>query len=221
MTKEANAKFDRLLQAMATQPEPSEKQQADNQTSDKASGAGYGDTRTREGKSEVLLRNVHVSPVDAAFHVRPKAFDIVRVNVAAHVFFCGVIDRFMFVAVLFGQQFERRTFVRVDFCSRLHVGHDMRNDVRLGAHLDVASENVAVALDDAEHDGLVIVPRLVLAADKSFVDFDRLAGTAKRIVAVNVAHVFADQIAHPPRGFVGHAKLALHLFRGHAVPGSA
>ena len=52
MTKEPMRRFDRLLQAMASQPEPSEKQQADNQTSDKESGAGYGDTRTREGKSE-------------------------------------------------------------------------------------------------------------------------------------------------------------------------
>lgn len=43
-------RFDRLLQAMASQPEPSEKQQGDNQTSDTESGAGYGDTRTREGK---------------------------------------------------------------------------------------------------------------------------------------------------------------------------
>ena len=49
--KKRESQFDRLLQAMATQPEPSEKQQADNQTSDKESGAGYGDTRTREGKS--------------------------------------------------------------------------------------------------------------------------------------------------------------------------
>lgn len=32
-------KFDRLLEAMATQPEPSERQQGDNQTSDKACGA--------------------------------------------------------------------------------------------------------------------------------------------------------------------------------------
>jgi hypothetical protein len=43
-------RFNRLLQMMATQPEPSEKQQGDNQTSDTESGAGYGDTRTREGK---------------------------------------------------------------------------------------------------------------------------------------------------------------------------
>ena len=51
MNKPLN-RFDRLLRAMVSQPEPSEKQQADNQTSDKESGAGYGDTRTREGKSE-------------------------------------------------------------------------------------------------------------------------------------------------------------------------
>lgn len=44
-------RFERLLEAMATQPEPSERQQGDNQTSGKASGAGYGDTRTRVGKS--------------------------------------------------------------------------------------------------------------------------------------------------------------------------
>ena len=53
MTKKSTSmeKFDRLLHAMATQPEPSEKPAKDNRTSDKASGAGYGDTRTREGKS--------------------------------------------------------------------------------------------------------------------------------------------------------------------------
>jgi len=43
-------RFNQLVQAMAPQPEPSEKQQGDNQTSDTESGAGYGDTRTREGK---------------------------------------------------------------------------------------------------------------------------------------------------------------------------
>lgn len=44
-------RFDRLLQVMATQPEPSGKPAKDNQTSGKALGASYGDTRTRAGKS--------------------------------------------------------------------------------------------------------------------------------------------------------------------------
>lgn len=49
--KTVSGRFDRLLQAMATQPEPSEKQQGDNRTSGKKRSAGYGDTRTRAGKS--------------------------------------------------------------------------------------------------------------------------------------------------------------------------
>ena len=44
-------RFDRLLHAMTTQREPLGKPAKDNRTSDKASGAGYGDTRTRAGKS--------------------------------------------------------------------------------------------------------------------------------------------------------------------------
>jgi hypothetical protein len=45
------ARFDHLLRAMATQPEPSEKPAKDNRTSDKASGTGYGDTRTRDANA--------------------------------------------------------------------------------------------------------------------------------------------------------------------------
>jgi hypothetical protein len=48
---ETDIRFNRLLHAMVTQPEPSEKPAKDNRTSDKASSASYGDTRTREGKS--------------------------------------------------------------------------------------------------------------------------------------------------------------------------
>jgi hypothetical protein len=61
--KPSMKRFDQLLHAMATQPEPSEMQQGDNQTSDKGSGAGYGDTRTREGKSEgASLKRARKSP---------------------------------------------------------------------------------------------------------------------------------------------------------------
>ncbi len=45
-------------------------------------------------------------------------------------------------------------------------------------------------------------------------------GPAKRGVAIDVAHVFADQSRHAPRGLVGDAKLALQFLRGDAVPGS-
>jgi hypothetical protein len=56
---ESDKRFDCLLQAMATQPEPSGKQQEDNRTSGKARAAGYGDTRTRAGlaRFQVLGRD--------------------------------------------------------------------------------------------------------------------------------------------------------------------
>ena len=44
-------RFDQLLQAMVTQPVPSEKLAEEVQTSKQADGASYGDTRTREGKA--------------------------------------------------------------------------------------------------------------------------------------------------------------------------
>jgi len=44
---EAEQRFDRLLHAVATQPEPSEKPAKDNRTSDKASGAAIFELATQ------------------------------------------------------------------------------------------------------------------------------------------------------------------------------
>jgi hypothetical protein len=48
--KQPQSDADKLLQMMATQPEPSEKPAKEAQTSKRAASAGYGDTRTRAGK---------------------------------------------------------------------------------------------------------------------------------------------------------------------------
>ena len=49
--KSAVKRFDQLLQAMVTQPVPSEMPAKEARTSKQADGASYGDTRTREGKA--------------------------------------------------------------------------------------------------------------------------------------------------------------------------
>jgi hypothetical protein len=49
--KDSWRRFDQLLQAMVTQPVPSEKLAKEARTSKQADGASYGDTRTREGKA--------------------------------------------------------------------------------------------------------------------------------------------------------------------------
>ena len=48
---DSKKRFDQLLQAMVTQPVPSEKLVKEARTSKQADGAGYGDTRTRAGKA--------------------------------------------------------------------------------------------------------------------------------------------------------------------------
>ena len=48
---DADKRFDKLLQMMATQPVPSEKPAKEARTSKRVASAGYGDTRTREGKA--------------------------------------------------------------------------------------------------------------------------------------------------------------------------
>jgi hypothetical protein len=49
--KTSKNRFDQLLQAMVTQPVPSEKPATKARTSAMAASASYGDTRTREGKA--------------------------------------------------------------------------------------------------------------------------------------------------------------------------
>ena len=61
-------------------------------------------------------------------------------------------------------------------------------------------------------------PPYGLAADQRFVDLNDFAGAAQRIVTVERGHVLADFMAHAPRGFVGHANLALDTLGGNAVP---
>ena len=48
---EATRRFDQLLQAMVTQPVPSEMPVKEARTSKQADASSYGDTRTRAGKA--------------------------------------------------------------------------------------------------------------------------------------------------------------------------
>jgi hypothetical protein len=49
--KQTERRFDQLLQAMVSQPVPSEKLAKEARTSKQADAASYGDTRTRAGKA--------------------------------------------------------------------------------------------------------------------------------------------------------------------------
>lgn len=88
---------------------------------------------------------------------------------------------------------------------------------RLGDHF---GNDFATTLDHAQHDLLVVMALLVLAADERLVGFHD-AKAAEWAVAIYLAHILADFVAHAPSALVGHTQLPLQFLGGHAVTRSA
>ena len=164
---------------------------------------------------QMLRADMNMRAIDPALHRCPKAFNAVgRSAIKADIFVRAVVDRHVPVAAI-GQAKVGAQFVGVDRAARDHIGVDHRQQGGAALVGDNLRHHVPAALNHAQHDRLGRAE----PADESLVNLDMLAGTANRSIAVHVAHVFADFMAHAPRRFVGHAKLALDLFRRHAVPG--
>jgi len=166
----------------------------------------------------MLLRHPDMRTFDGALHASPEAFDAVGVCGAAHIFFLAVIDGPVVVAVAI-QGHEATALVCSDARAFGYPGAQMGQNGSAAAVGQHAGNDLAATLHHAQHDGLVILALLVLAADESLVRFDnRLAGTAQRRVTIGIGHVLADFVAYAPSGLVGHAQLALQFLRRNAVP---
>ena len=165
----------------------------------------------------MLRTDMDMRPIDPALHSGPKAFNRVgRSAFKADIFMRAVIDRHVPVAALVKAEVGAQ-FIGMDSPARNDIGVDDRGECRFTLVGHDMGSHVPAALQHRHDNGLGRAE----AADESFVDLDMLAGSTERAVAVNVAHVFADFMAHAPSGFIGHAKLALHFLRCHAVAGGA
>src|SRR3954466_15259125 len=135
-----------------------------------------------------------------------------------------MVDRLMVVnhakeAILSG-------FIAHDERAGLEPALQVRPEGKGCAVVDDPQKNIAPALDDPKDDGFVrgeATP--AFAAQERVVNLDDLARllwrAANLTVTVHIAHVAAHFAAHAPRGFVGHADLALDFLGRHAIPRSA
>ena len=164
--------------------------------------------------------NMNVSPLDAVFKPRPKALSDVDVMDTINPLVGRMVDGAVVVT-------EPRDFSvggkLVGADSR--AGLDVLQDVPLqglALHVrDYAGHYVAAAFDHSKHYRLARRATAALAArtpstDIGFVRFDV---PAKRRIAVNLGHVFANFVSHAPSRLVSHAKLALEFLRWNAMPG--
>ena len=122
----------------------------------------------------VFGRNVNVSSLHGALKQRPVTFKAVHMMNATHIFFCGVVDRF--VGVMTAQILVSTELISADGASRLDV---FFNDAFkcVGAYVrDRTSNNFALALKHREYGRLIdqAFGRATFsdAPDESFINFD-------------------------------------------------
>jgi len=172
----------------------------------------------REVLGKVLGADMNMCAANADFQAGPEAFRRVDVGFAAYPFFGRMTDRRVPVA-MFRQRGIGRQFVAANPRAARDVFKDMRLKGLAANVLHDAGDHVAVSLDHAEHDRLAgstatALAALAATADHRFVNLDM---ARQSVVAVNLAHVFAQFVAHAPSRLVGHAKLALQFFGRNTV----
>lgn len=166
----------------------------------------------------MLLAHMNVRPVDGIFKTAPEAFDAVGMVDAFDVFPKRMLHEPMLVSELRKIPVSPKT-VRAD---RGTLGDVLLDQRKQGLGFGVrnnAGNDVAVAFNGPENNGLVLVPVMDVKAiptDHGFVHLDmpRQAG-----IPVHIGHVFADFMSHAPSSLVGNPKLPLKLLGRNAMPG--
>lgn len=170
--------------------------------------------------------NADIGSLEAALQQAPEVFKSVGVNLPINVLFRMVNN---LVGVVGFEPVVGRQGVSIDRAPRCNVEPDFVLQVFLPASGDYHSANLALALQDAEHGGLVLsartsdaaatnvavhVPRS--AADEGFVHFNALPVAADFQERTGL-HRKANAVEHEPSRLLGDAKSPRHFVRANPV----
>ena len=170
---------------------------------------------------KMLPADMNVRSVNAALQLRPEAFQ--RIDTAARfvrILAAPMIDLDVAIARLVD------VLIPAHFVgANCRAGDDRFKNEAVHSGLVATGDNACyqlpAALQHPDNNRLVAHVTVAHAAYRpaydGFVNLDKGADTAERIVAVLRRHELADFMAHAPRRFVGYAKLALDFFGGNAV----
>jgi hypothetical protein len=184
--------------------------------------------KLREIEREIFFAYVVKRAHNPALQQRPEVFEIIGMDLAAHVFAFGMINRFV------GKVGIQPTIADVLVCSDQIdlVANRLTNKPieRCGSSVfDHLADYVALARDRADHadlastasaEMLALAPMLValFPADKSLIDFDLTHQFWKGFIL----HCCPDAMAHKPRRpIITAADLAMDLKRADAFLGLA
>ena len=170
---------------------------------------------------KMLPADMDMRSVNAALQLRPESLH--RVDASAlggRVLPLAVVDGDMAIAGLSNVLIAAK-FIGIERCSRQDMAKYNRLHGLLGARMNNPRYQFATALQHPDNASLVALVPAALAGHRAayqrFVNLDRFAKAAKRIVTIERRHIFADFMAHAPSGFVRHAKLALDFLSGNPI----
>jgi hypothetical protein len=180
----------------------------------------------RQVQWKVLLTDVVEAAHDPALQERPERFDVVGMNLTAHVFALRVRDGFVAITEL-AKVLIAAPLVSSDQINLVADGFAdepiERSRVCLFDHL---ADHVAFATNRADNGSfaaqagnvllLIPVAVLIFSIDAGFINFN----DAHKLAELRVLHGRAQAHAHVPSGLVGCAtNLALNLHRANAFLG--
>lgn len=163
-----------------------------------------------------MTTNIVIDATDTALNQAPKSFDGIRVNIANDVNLLGVIDSLVPISAC-SKAIIRRVVIGKDHRLGKHVLFDKAaQSILLHIGRDKGS-NFALALDHSDNGsflGAASASSFAPTSEVRFVHFDLAPKAADWILLVIGQHG-SNLLEHPPCGFVGHARLALNLFRAY------
>ena len=167
----------------------------------------------------VFAADMNVRATDRPFEHGPEALKGIGVMDAVNPLIDGMIDGAVCVTV-FCQTAVCDPLVCANSRARTDVFKDVPFKGSLAGVRDDWRHDIAATLGHAEHHCLARRAPPALAArtppaDVGFVSFNV---PRQWRITINFRHVFADLVAHAPRAFIGHAKLALQFLGRHAMP---
>ena len=170
---------------------------------------------------QVLLGDMHVSPIDRPFEVLPEVLKAVYVALAANVFLGAVLNHLVRITQ-FAKSAIRPMLIRVAGGTLLYVFGDIGDKCASLTIRNYFRHNFTAALQHSHN--LCFTSRTkaafagMVSTNVSFVDFNI---ALKREFPVNVRHVFADEPGHAPSGLVGDTKLPFKFLRWNPVSRSS
>src|ERR1700722_17501651 len=159
-----------------------------------------------------------VNATNTSFDERPEPLNRVRMDFPVYINLLGMVDPPMRVTAC-PNAVVRAECVGKDRRVRQNVLFN-ESPKRIGFHIGSdKSADLALALDHA-HDrsflGSASACAFASAPVVGLIHFD-LATEAANWTATFVGQHRPNLLKHPPRGFVGHARLALNLFRANSA----